>query len=323
MSRGYELRTITGDTTGVAAIALSSDHRWLASVDREATLRVWNLDSGRLVHRLLDPWLSDAWEDLELHRPPPDDPDLLWEELLNELHRDSPEGTDLPPLRTSRHAFLRLYRRTPIAFTPDASLIASASVGQVVNFWDVSTGRRVSSAEDVPLPPTTMSFSPDGLPLVTGNWLGTVEMWDVPNGRRLKRWNGHERPITCLAFSHDGQLCATGSVDTTIKIWDVATGQERLTLGNLDRSLTYQMDGPGHWERVLALAFSIEGKLLVSLGADHRVRVWNIRTGKLHRFQQVPVGGTPSLTLFSPDGRWLADGSGDEILLIGQRVWLR
>ena len=67
-------------------------------------------------------------------------------------------------------------------------------------------------------------------------------------------------------FSPDGQHLATG-VDEEIRLWQVETRQEVMTY-------------TGHSGWVNTLAFSPDGKLLVSGSMDKTVRLWNVATGQ-------------------------------------------
>jgi WD40 repeat protein len=70
---------------------------------------------------------------------------------------------------------------------------------------------------------------------------------------------------------------------------------------------------------VTAVAFSLDGKLLATAGADGYVRLWNPATGK-------PIGALPAHTgpesvvtavAFSPDGTLLASAGADGMV----RTW--
>ena len=61
----------------------------------------------------------------------------------------------------------------------------------------------------------------------------------------------------------------------------------------------------GHGDLVNAVAFSPDGRLLVSAGRDHDVIVWNVADGEIvHRFPEAQSGSVADAR-FSPDGRWI------------------
>jgi WD40 repeat protein len=70
----------------------------------------------------------------------------------------------------------------------------------------------------------------------------------------------------------------------------------------------------GHQATVWTLAFSPNGKTLVSGSSDHTVMVWNLATRlgqPLEEHTNVVTG-----VAFSPDGRLLVSGSGDGTVVI-------
>lgn len=114
----------------------------------------------------------------------------------------------------------------------------------------------------------------------------------------------HDRPI----FSPDGLLLATGDrKDHAVVLHHTSTGKvvHRLT---------------GHTKPVLQLAFTSDGKTLVSGSEDRTVRVWDPAAGKVRNVLEGHTGNVSSVTISlddrllasgTPDGRYLASGSVD------------
>ena len=67
----------------------------------------------------------------------------------------------------------------------------------------------------------------------------------------------------CVVTSEDGRFYATAGTDCTVRLWDCAQG-------NL------LVEGTGHSGEVRSLAFSPDGRQLLSVGNDGNVLVWNI-----------------------------------------------
>ena len=63
----------------------------------------------------------------------------------------------------------------------------------------------------------------------------------------------------------------------------------------------------GHVQAIIAVAFSPDGKTLVTGGMDRKVKLWNVATHQ--ELATFPLGGLLPTLGFSPDGRTLAVGS--------------
>ena len=73
-----------------------------------------------------------------------------------------------------------------------------------------------------------------------------------------------------------------------------------------------------HTESVTALAFSLDGKLLISGSEDHTINVWELSTGKLLTTLEGHTDAVNTLTI-SPEGETLISGSSDTDI----RVWAK
>jgi WD40 repeat protein len=121
-------------------------------------------------------------------------------------------------------------------------------------------------------------------------------------------------PVTLASsFPPDGRMIAASgfhmrdvnsSPMTSILVFDVQTGKRVLLL-----------EGHKEWE-TYSYAFSPDGKLFASTGADKQILIWQLPSGKLLR----RLGDSSSVTTaiaFSPDGKTLASGGADRTV----RVW--
>ena len=103
-----------------------------------------------------------------------------------------------------------------VAFSPDGSLLATASKDHDVRIWDVATGESLlrlqhnSKVRDA-------QFSPDGRWLVTA--AGRAGLYDTRDGTPILRLQGHEGPVAAAAFDRTGKWIVTGGHDGTIRTY--------------------------------------------------------------------------------------------------------
>jgi len=153
----------------------------------------------------------------------------------------------------------------------------------------------------------SVSFSPDGKVLASGGEDNTVKLWDVASGKLIRSINAHIDAVNTVAFSPDGKILASGSggefglKEASIKLWDVYNGKFLNELGTtiLDR----------HTSRITSVAFSSDGKYLVSASIDKSIRLWDVSTGKILKILSVDKREIEiNVIALSKDRKFLAAG---------------
>ncbi|CUA70039.1 putative WD repeat-containing protein all2124 [Nostoc sp, PCC 7120] [Rhizoctonia solani] len=191
-----------------------------------------------------------------------------------------------------------------IAYSPDGSLIATASAGGLagtsgVKLWDAQTGARVlgplktPSRSDFSVQSYSIQFSPDGTRIVGSKITNDLQIviWDTLTGHFVSELLiGFTSHIFSVSYSPNGALVASACAGHTIIVWDAYTGTKKL--------------GPltGHTDWVNLVSFSPDNSHLISGSNDKTIRIWDVQTGEimfeiLHGHEQ----GIGSVT-YSPDG---------------------
>jgi WD40 repeat protein/DNA-binding SARP family transcriptional activator len=204
-----------------------------------------------------------------------------------------------------------------LRFSRDGATLYSGSKDGSVIVWDVLGERRLArpfrfapsteAGEGVHTPPphgadSALAVSPDGRLFATVPAPNRVTVWRMRDQAVVGELRGPTGDVDSLAFSHDGRLvAATGNAPDTV-VWSVATGQRVKLLG------------PSGPRGTADVAFSPDGRLVATAGIDGKLRVYDLRSGRI--VSSVQVRGSLQGLSFSPDGTRIAAGglSGDLVV---------
>jgi WD40 repeat protein len=286
VATGQVSRTLAGHTNSIYKAVFSPNEKLLASSSRDTTTRIWDVATGRELHKLTG-FRCSVKEvrfspDGRLVASVGNDGMLkLWDvksgqELKSLVHSTSPD------VDTSIYS---------IAFSRDGKRIYAGNGDKTISEWDVATGKETKvwkAHDDVVL---TLTFSPDHRVLASGGFGDlTVKLWDTATWREIrtlaeKKTAGFTEALKPIAFSPNGKLIAASTVGFDPKlrqyayirtlVWNVGTGEKLFTLG-------------GHKLDVDALAFTPDGRFLVTGGTDTVIKFWDIKTGQETRTFTVP-----------------------------------
>nr|VFJ73160.1 MAG: WD40 repeat [Candidatus Kentron sp. FW] len=146
-----------------------------------------------------------------------------------------------------------------------------------------------------------LAFSPDGQRILSGSSDKTARLWDTKTGKTIEILRGHRERIYAVAFSSPdkkgGERLVTGSWDHTLRLWD---GD-----GNSVKVLA------GHTDKVLAAAFTPDGRYLLSGSWDQTIRLWDGWDGKFIKVLAKTNRSILSLSI-SSDGTKVITGIGDK-----------
>ena len=165
---------------------------------------------------------------------------------------------------------------TAVAFSPDGDLLATSETSGSVQLWSVRTRAKVGNPMEGG---DAIAFSPDGRLLASVDTQGNIWLYrtadQVPiaevaaNSDSEGLDTGRSQEI---AFSPDGRLLASIGTDGHVRLWNADTGRSvGLPIPAKD-SAAAGSDSLSDGGQLVA--FSSDGKLLVSVDADGDVQPW-------------------------------------------------
>lgn len=286
MSTGEVQRTLAAHTNVVYKTVFGAGEKLMGSSSRDSTARVWEVASGRELHKLDGFRCAVKAVDFSsggqlLSASGNDGMLKIWDvktgsELKSLVHSNSPD------VDTSVYS---------LVFSRDGKEIYAANGDGTISEWDVASGKEIrcwKAHEHV----YKLMFSPD-FKLLASSQDSVVKLWDASTGREVRslsmpRTEGDSALSSALAFSNDGKLIAASNVGIDPKqntylyiravVWNVNNGEKLFTL-----------EGPKF--DINGLVFTRDDRFLLTGSVDTTITFWDMKTGEKARTFQLSSGG--------------------------------
>ncbi|MFW7382198.1 MAG: WD40 repeat domain-containing protein [Oligoflexus sp.] len=239
---------------------ITSDNRRIISGSTDGAIRVWDIETGKLLSTLVGHPSSISALDLS-----PDD-----SYLISGSYDRSIIIWDMKKEEKLRQicCFGDSIR---LAISPDKKKIVSSSWDGEIKIWDLEGNLKkvISRATDPNFHTDVImaiDISPDGTKFATGSWDNSVRVWDLETGEFIfKTSTDHSDDIFSLVITPDGEKVISASKDRSLIVSNLSDGSlDRIIYGSTDSITSVQVS---------------ENNIIVAGSMDNYIRKWDLITG--------------------------------------------
>jgi WD40 repeat protein len=251
---------LSGHSDIVYSAVYSADGTKLVSASRDGSARIWDGKTGTLLNVLKDHGAELIYATFSR-----DQKTFATVGFDNKIKLWQWNDTDNPKLLKVLDGHTKLI--WSISFSPDGQTIASTSNDETIRIWDVKNGQNLHTIMNAHKNGgLAIAFSPNGKQIASAGKDSKLKLWNAQSGASEQEIIVDDKLwIFGISYHPNGKAIAIANADKTIKIFDVDTGE-------LLKTLT------GHRSEVNALAYSPDGKYLISGSRDTSIKRWNAET---------------------------------------------
>jgi len=295
------IRELVGHRGAVNACVVTADGQRVISAGDDGTLKVWNLENGRVIATLVGhaSWVSACAVTADGRVVV----SASGDRRLKVWNLDS--GRALATLEG------QVYPVNACAVTADGQRLVSASADGapdgkrdgIVKVWDLENRRVLATLKAHADWVKACAITADGRYVVSASSDRMLKVWQWESGRELARLQGHDGKVNGCAITADGRRVVSASYDGLLKVWDLESGRELVTL-------------KGHLGPVNACTVTADGKCVISASNDRTLKVWDLESGREVVTLEGHAGAVRGCAV-TPDGRRVISASEDGTL----KVW--
>ncbi|WP_414619067.1 SMEK domain-containing protein [Calothrix sp. CCY 0018] len=342
------IRTLSGHSSSVWSVAVTSDGQKLISGLQDGSVKIWNLKSGDLIRTITahsDSVNTVVTSDdgLYIISGSYDQSIKIWDlntgHLVRRLidHHGSINAVVLTPdgskiISASSDCSLKVWslqngevlhtfighhasvQAVTIVNTNNKNLVVSGSYNDTPRVWNLETGK-----EEFSLGKSDMVWSTTAIPdrelVIFGSLDGTITIWNIKTRQKEYSFQGHTNSVRAISITSDGERIISVSEDKTLKIWKTGTWENEATINV-------------HTGSVLAVAVTSDGTKIISasgstiynlLSNDYTIKIWDLERCVQNQLFDTENSKTPhsdsvEVVDFTSDGKQVRSASEDGTL---------
>ncbi|KAL7906758.1 WD40-repeat-containing domain protein [Trichoderma velutinum] len=280
------LQTLEGHTDWVNSVAVSADHKHIASGSNDNTIKIWDAATGVCIQTLKGHTDSVT--------------SVVFLAHSEQLASGSGDKTIKIWNTTTGSCDKTLKGHTGSIWSVAVlanNRIVSASDDKTINIWDIVTSACVRTLEDHYDDITSVTILANAH-IATGSSHGIIKIWDSSTGACIQTLKNHTDSVNCVASLNSQQVMAVVN-DEKFKVWDISTGACVQTLE--------EYTGP-----LSSIAIIAPGQ--IASGSFNTVEIWDVARGTCVSSLKGHTDIISSIAIISPDQ--IVSGSNDTTVKI-------
>lgn len=290
--------TLPAGSAAVTALALTADDRTLAAGHWDGVVRVFNIETGKMVDEFAAHETSLIGAAIVAGS----------QYLVTADANGSLRSWNLSEMGITRYVHKHSGEAFSLQYTPDNLNLLSVGYDGQLKLWDRNERAESGYIDGQEGPITACAIAPDNQWWAVGAADGALKLWNVAEESFEASFIAHDQMVSDIAFLPLGGWLITASWDMKLRLWHMKTRQSHCVYH-------------GHTKEVSACDISPDGRRLISASWDCTARLWDLtdRDREFVREMSVLEGHTERLLCcsFSPDGMRIATGSADQSV----RLW--
>ena len=282
---GKEKAFFKGERQDFKSIAYTSDGKYLTGASYAGEISRWNADTGELLGTIeneQDDYFRSAFFSEDGTKFASTSLIRKGDDILGNVHVwHLGENTTDTQTVTNIDLDIKEEDIRRIALSPDSHFLATTidekNFESTIHVSNADTGALLlTMGETKQRLIRSLAFSPDGTILASAD-SNSIHLWDMDSAISLATFKATAGFHT-LVFSPNSKLIASGNDDGSVTLWNTTVKQQGL--GGIFSKYTPTLELKGHKDEVSALAFSPDGKQILSGSEDGTIRAWDITTGR-------------------------------------------
>jgi WD40 repeat protein len=196
---------------GVADLVWSPDNAYIASLDEQGEIHLWNSTTGEQVYSYQALANNLAWS--------PDGKFIASSSAIENMQQ-----VEITIWNTATHRVASIYDLhsdliNSLSWSADSTSLLLTSRDKTVMIWDVATGKTRLLHKEQTGDIYSAAWSPNGKLVALAGKDQTVHVFEANTGKTLFIYKEHKSSIYNVAWSPDGKLIASSDDTGIVRVW--------------------------------------------------------------------------------------------------------